>query len=155
MKEELNHEYFMNLALEEAEKALQSGEVPVGCIIVGPDNQIIAKGYNSPISTNDVTAHAEVLALKQACQSIKNYRFPKGTRVYVTLEPCLMCTGALLQARISSLHIATIDSRKNSIHREIDLFNSHYFNHKIEIHYGIKQTESKNLLDNFFSQRRK
>jgi tRNA(adenine34) deaminase len=155
MKEELNHEHFMKIALDEAQKALDHGEVPVGCVIVGPNDEILGKGFNCPISTHDVTAHAEIIAIRQACDSIKNYRLPKGSRIYVTLEPCLMCTGALLQSRISSLHISTIDSRKNSIHREIDLFNSEYFNHKIEIHYGNKQSESKKLLDDFFSQRRK
>jgi tRNA(Arg) A34 adenosine deaminase TadA len=137
----------------QANLALKNNEVPVGCIIVDHTGAIIGHGYNAPIMLNDPTAHAEVQSLRQACLHRKNYRL-KDVTVYVTLEPCLMCVGAFLHARIDKLIIATRDTRNNSIHQHVNLFQSKYFNHQIKVEYGCLEEEAKALLDQFFRERR-
>lgn len=102
---------FMQLALQNAEKAYKSGEVPVGAVLVGPNQDILGQGYNQVIGTSDSTAHAEIVALREANLSIQNYRLPSGCTMFVTLEPCIMCLGALIHARLEHLVIGSRDPK--------------------------------------------
>jgi tRNA(adenine34) deaminase len=152
-EQKLNHEQFMRIALNQAELALMHNEIPIGCIIVDKEEKIIGLGHNAPIMLNDPTAHAEINSLRQACLHQKNYRLT-GCTVYVTLEPCMMCTGALLQARVEKIIIAAKDTRAHSIHKQLDLFQSSFFNHRIHVEYGYLEERAKELIDNFFKGRR-
>ncbi|MBM4222945.1 MAG: nucleoside deaminase [Gammaproteobacteria bacterium] len=146
--------FFMQLAIAEARKALVLGEMPIGCVIVSSDLQICATGYNRNIIDHDPTHHAEIVATSMYCQSLKNYRFPKETTMYVTLEPCMMCVGALLHARLTRLVVGARDSRAHSIHQTVDLFAGKHFNHKISVEYGVCELECQELLTSFFKERR-
>lgn len=152
-KNEERDSYFMGLALQEAQKALLCDEIPVGAVITGPDG-VVATGFNQPCQKSDPTAHAEIIALRQACLLQNNYRLSKEFTMYVTLEPCLMCTGALLHARLGRLVIAALDSRPQSIHRQHNFFHSPSFNHHIAVHSGIRAQEATKLLNDFFEKRR-
>jgi len=107
-------EYWMQLAYEQAALAAEQGEIPVGAVIVS-QNQVIGRGYNAPISLNDPTAHAEIVALREACQNLKNYRLPEDAVLYVTLEPCTMCVGALVHSRISRVVFGTNEPKAGSL----------------------------------------
>ena len=144
----------MQQAIFHAQQALNDGEVPIGAVLVNSEGQELAFGYNQSIKRSDPTAHAEIQCLRLACTALQNYRLPDGCCLYVTLEPCVMCMGALLHARLSNIVIATRDTRKNSIHRDINLFQSSYFNHKINAFYGCLENEAKELLNKFFMERR-
>lgn len=104
-------EYWMRLAYEQAALAAEQGEIPVGAVIVS-QNQVIGRGYNAPISLNDPTAHAEIVALREACQNLKNYRLPEDAVLYVTLEPCTMCVGALVHSRISRVVLVQMSPKQ-------------------------------------------
>lgn len=145
--------YFMGLALEQAKQAEALGEVPIGAVIVGPQG-LIATGFNQPCMLADPTAHAEIIALRAACLSLKNYRLGKEFTLYVTLEPCLMCTGALIQSRIGRVVFAAQDSRPQSIHRQHNLFQSQSFNHHISVQSGVRADEAQEILAAFFGKRR-
>ena len=143
---------FMEEALVEAQKALEKGEVPIGAIVVlGED--IIGRGYNQPITKNDPTAHAEIMALRDASINLKNYRL-KGTLVYSTLEPCLMCAGALVHARIKKLFYSASDLKSGVIENNGSLMQSTFLNHKISYEGGILKEESSKILKNFFLNKR-
>lgn len=144
----------MTLALQEASQAKLNAEIPVGAALYLPNIKQYFLAGNQTIKDMCVTSHAEILCLKMASKAISNHRLP-GSILYVTLEPCIMCVGALLQARVEKIIVATRDTRENSIHQHIDLFQSPYFNHKIKIHYGLLEEESKKLLKDFFDERRK
>jgi tRNA(adenine34) deaminase len=147
------HESIMQIALEKAKEAGVQDEVPIGAALFVPGlNEIISYG-NQTRHLSMITAHAEILCLQDACKKTQNYRL-NGSIMYLTLEPCLMCLGALLQARVSKVFIAAKDSRTCSIHRSINLFDSHFFNHKIECQYGLGQLESEQLLKEFFDGKR-
>ena len=152
--QESSDRQFMRLALNQASLALAQQELPIGCLLVDAHNNVIALSSKCPIKSNDPTAHAEVNCLRYACGKLNNYRLPKGCCAYVSLEPCIMCLGAFLHARLDRLVISAKDSRANSIHRAINLYNSPYFNHRIEVIYDCMQDESKELLDHFFKHRR-
>lgn len=142
---------YMQEALKLAELALQQGEVPVGAIIVY-NGEIIGQGFNSPISKNDPTAHAEILALRAAGQKLQNYRLP-DTTMYVTLEPCMMCFGAMLHARIKQVVFGAADPKTGALGGYINLSNS-LWNHCIEYRGGILSSECGDLLKEFFKRRR-
>ena len=143
---------FMEEALIEARKALRKGEVPVGAVVVlGKD--IIGRGYNQPITKNDPTAHAEIIALRNAASNLKNYRL-KDTLVYSTLEPCLMCAGALVHARIKKLFYSSSDPKSGVIENNGNLMQSAFLNHKITYEGGILKEESSNILKAFFLEKR-
>lgn len=144
---------YMGLALEQARKAEQHGEVPIGAVIVSPEG-LYASGFNQPCLSHDPTAHAEIIALRQACLKKENYRLGKDFTLYVTLEPCMMCAGALLQARLGRLVFGAEDSRPQSIHRQYNLFQSESFNHQITTHSGVRSQECQQLLTEFFARRR-
>lgn len=146
-------EAWMALAIKEAKKAQTLGEVPVGAVMV-KDDMLVAKGCNQPISTHDASAHAEIQLLRLAGRVMQNYRLT-GTTLYVTLEPCAMCLGAMMHARVSRLVFAAFDPKTGVCGSRIDLSNEDCFNHQIEICSGILAKESKSLLQKFFKSRRK
>ena len=148
----MDKNFFMEEALIEAKKALEKGEVPIGAVVVlGED--IIGRGYNQPISKNDPTAHAEIMALRDASTILKNYRL-KDSLVYSTLEPCLMCAGALVHARIKKLFYAASDPKSGVIENNGSLMQSAFLNHKISYEGGILKEESSEILKNFFLKKR-
>jgi len=144
--------YFMKLALEQAELAFQADEVPIGAIIVGENGLICGKGYNCPISLNDPTAHAEIVALRQAAKKKKNYRL-SGSTLYVTLEPCPMCLGAMVQARIDRLVFGAYDPKNGAV-SSIMNFPLDKMNHRFEIEGGLLSQECATILKEFFQGRR-
>lgn len=144
--------HWMKRALDLARQAELDGEVPVGAVLV-MDNEIIGEGSNSPISNHDPSAHAEIVALRAAGQHLQNYRLP-GTTLYVTLEPCCMCAGAIIQARIERLVFAASDPKAGAAGSVFDLLHSDKLNHRLEIIGGVMAGESAELLQTFFKSRR-
>ena len=148
----IEDEKWMSFALEQARKAEKEGEVPVGAILV-KDDVVIARAHNKPISTNDPTAHAEIQLLRAAGEELKNYRLP-GTTLYVTLEPCAMCLGAIMHARIDRLVFGAHDPKTGVCGSSENFMKASCFNHKIDLASGVLENESKQLLKNFFNSRR-
>lgn len=150
---DMNHEYFMNLAMRQAELAFDCGEVPVGAVIVR-DGRVIGRGYNKIESLGDATAHAEIIALTAASESVGDWRLD-GCALYVTLEPCLMCLGAILQSRISEVIYGAADPRLGAIdthnYKDIAMGSYHNFPNVIS---GIMQNESSIMLKDFFRKLR-
>ena len=144
--------HFMGLALALARQAEVAGEVPVGCVIVR-EERVIATGANRPISSCDPTAHAEIEALRAAGRALGNYRLP-GCTLYVTLEPCAMCTGALVHARIGRLVYGAADPRAGAAGSVFNLAQSGVLNHRVEVTAGVLAEESRALLQEFFRSRR-
>jgi tRNA(adenine34) deaminase len=143
----------MKQALREAEKGFAKGEVPVGALLTNSDGRILAKAHNLPISRHDPTAHAEILALRNAGEFYKNYRLT-GCTLVVTLEPCIMCMGAAFHARISQLVFGAFDPKSGAAGSLYDLPADRRFNHRIEVISGIMGKECGDLLQNFFRDRR-
>lgn len=146
------HERYMRLALEQARLAGQAGEVPVGSVVV-LNGEVIGSGYNQNRSLNDPSAHAEIIALREAAQISGNYRL-KGAKLYVTLEPCVMCAGAILHARIKHLIYATPDERWGAAGSVANVLQSPLLNHRSEITSGVLKQQAASLLTEFFSARR-
>lgn len=144
---------YIHLALEEARAAAARGEVPVGAVLVGADGEVVAEAANAPIASSDPTAHAEVLALRAAGVKLGNYRMP-GTTLYVTLEPCGMCAGALVHARVARLVFAAEDPKAGACGSVFDLARSERLNHRIEVAGGVLRAASAELLRTFFAERR-
>jgi tRNA(adenine34) deaminase len=145
-------EKWMSFALEQARKAEEEGEVPVGAVLV-KDGLVVASAHNQPISTNDPTAHAEIQLLRAAGEELKNYRLT-GTSLYVTLEPCAMCLGAIMHARVERIVFGAHDPKTGVCGSSENLINANCFNHKITLISGVLENESKQLLKNFFNSRR-
>ena len=145
-------ESFMRLALEQAKKAAIAGEVPVGAVLV-QDNQVIGSGFNQPIMLNDPSAHAEMMAIRNAAQALKNYRIPEST-LYVTLEPCAMCCGMMLHARVKRVVFGAPDPKTGMAGSVTDLFALKEINHQTEVEGGVLADECGELLREFFKQRR-
>ena len=145
-------EYWMQQALELAHKAEQQDEVPVGAVIV-KDNQIIATGWNQPIQNSDPSAHAELTAMRKAGQALNNYRLI-DTTLYVTLEPCSMCVGAMVHARVNRLVFGAYDMRTGAAGSAINLIGDSFHNHKVEVQGGVMEEECKSILQSFFRRRR-
>ncbi len=142
----------MGEALRLARAAEASGEVPVGALLVA-NGQIIATGQNCPIGTNDPTAHAEIRALRSAANQLANYRLP-GTTLYVTLEPCAMCAGAMVHARVERLVYGCTDPRGGAVDTVFNIFDSTVLNHRISVTRGVRADECQTLLQAFFRARR-
>ena len=142
----------MQRAVELAKKAEAQDEVPVGAVIV-LDNQIIGEGWNQPISSDDPTAHAEIMALRDAGEKIGNYRLPNAS-IYVTLEPCIMCAGAIIHARLSRLVYAVDDSKTGACGSVFNLLQTDEFNHKVDIEKGVMEEECQSLIRSFFKEKR-
>lgn len=145
--------WFMNEALREAKKAYKKGECPIGAVIVR-DGIIISRGHNEKEFKKDPTRHAEITAIKTACKKLATWRL-NDCDMYVTLEPCSMCAGAIIQSRIARLFIGACDSKSGAVGSVIDLLNIPQFNHKVEVTYGILTKECSNILKNFFKGLRK
>ncbi len=143
---------WMAHALALGAHAEQQGEVPVGAVIVR-DNILLGEGWNQPILSNDPTAHAEIQALRSACSNAHNYRLPDAT-LYVTLEPCIMCTGAIIHARIKRVVFAAAESTAGTAGSCFDIFNATGINHRVDCDYGILAEQSSTLLKSFFLSRR-
>jgi tRNA(adenine34) deaminase len=149
---EQDHLFFMEKAFEQAELALREGEVPIGAVIV-LDNEIIGKGYNSVIKNSDPTGHAEIMALREAGTTVRNYRLLE-TAIYVTLEPCFMCYAALVHARVKHLYFGANDPKGGIFSTgKFDLIKN-IFNHTIDAKSGIIGDKSSRLLQDFFQARR-
>ena len=148
----LDDEHWMALAIEQAKLAQQAGEVPVGAVLV-QDNQLIAQAHNQPITTNDPSAHAEIQVMRQAGRLLNNYRLPETT-LYATLEPCTMCLGAMVHARIKRVVFGAFDQKTGVCGSCVDLSNSQCFNHQIDIQGGVLGDQCKDLLQQFFKERR-
>ena len=147
-----NDEYWMRRALALAERAGAEGEVPVGAALV-MDGDCIGEGWNRSISTSDPTAHAEIMALRAGAVQQKNYRLP-GATLYVSLEPCAMCAGAIILARIKRVVYAAADPRTGAAGSVFDILQSDQLNHRVELSSGVLEQESANLLQTFFRERR-
>jgi tRNA(adenine34) deaminase len=145
-------ERFMQRAVELAREAEAAGEVPVGALVVR-DGEILAEGFNRPISTHDPTAHAEMVALRAAAARIDNYRLP-GTTLYVTLEPCAMCAGAMVHARVQRLVYAATDPRAGAAGSVFNVVQNPALNHRLDVTPGVLGDECATLLRNFFVARR-
>ena len=148
-----NDEKWMALAIKQAVKAGTKGEVPIGAVLI-KDEQLIAQAHNQPISTNDATAHAEIQLLRAAGNHQKNYRLI-DTTIYVTLEPCAMCLGAMMHARIARIVFAASDPKTGVCGSHVNLTTESFFNHEMEISGGVLEKECKELLQSFFKSRRK
>lgn len=145
--------FFMQYALLLADKAEQQGEIPVGAVLVDEQDQIIAEGWNQSITLSDPTAHAEIITLRAAGKQIQNYRL-LNTTLYVTLEPCPMCAGAILHSRIKRLVFGASDYKTGAIGSRFHLFDDYRMNHFIEITSGVLQQECGTKLSQFFQKRR-
>ena len=145
-------EHFMRLALAEAEKALHSGEVPVGAVIVR-GGEVIASAHNGPVGLKDPSAHAEILALRKAAAAEGNYRLA-GTTLYVTIEPCLMCAGALIHARVSRLVFGAPDPKGGAVVSLYGVLEDARLNHRVEVTGGVLKEECSEILSSFFREKR-
>jgi len=149
---ELNHEYWMRYALTLAKRAWDEGEVPVGAVLVHND-RVIGEGWNRPIGRHDPTAHAEIMALRQGGLVLQNYRLI-DTTLYVTLEPCVMCAGAMVHSRIGHLVFGARDAKTGAAGSLIDILHHPGMNHRVEIREGVLGDECAEMLSAFFRQRR-
>ena len=152
MNENKTRNFWMQRALEEAEKSLSKNEVPVGAVIV-LDGEIIGSGHNQPILKKDPTSHAEIEAIRTASEAIKNYRL-KGADLYVTLEPCAMCYGAIVHSRISNIFFGASDQKSGVCGSCEDLSEKKYFNHKPHITGHVMANECSKILTDFFKAKR-
>ena len=151
----LNYSFYMEIAIEEAKKAYLEDEVPVGAVVITEDGDVVARAHNKSISTNDPTAHAEILAIREAGRKLSNYRLTNCLLI-CTLEPCIMCMGALIYARIKGLIFGTRDPKAGAVYSKIDFFSEiTWANHKFWIEEGILADRCSNLLKNFFKNKRK
>lgn len=152
-EQEALDEFWMQRALELATLAEQQGEVPIGAIVV-KDDQIIGEGYNAPISLNDPSGHAEIRAIRQAANALGNYRL-LNCSLYVTIEPCLMCVGALVHARIKELVYGAPEPKTGAVSSAFAVLNAPSHNHQIQVRNGILAEECAARLQDFFQQRRR
>ncbi len=152
MTDEWQDERFMRLALEQAKRGQAEGEVPVGAVL-SIDGEVITEGFNAPIGSNDPTAHAEMLVLREAARKLGNYRLPQST-LYVTLEPCAMCAGALVAARVNRLVFACRDLRFGGVRSKFRIADSDLLNHRVEIVEGVLGADAAELMQRFFAARR-
>ncbi|MEA3360597.1 MAG: tRNA adenosine(34) deaminase TadA [Thermodesulfobacteriota bacterium] len=145
--------YFMQEAINEAKNGWIEGEVPVGALLIDNSDRVLAKNHNRCISLNDPTAHAEMLVIRQAATSIKNYRL-NGLTMFVTIEPCPMCMGAIINARLEMLIFGAFDQRAGAAGSAYNLANDKRLNHQVKVISGVMENECKGLLQDFFRTRR-
>jgi len=148
-----NDEKWMKIAISEANLATNEGEIPVGAILI-QDGKLIAKAHNQPILNHDPTAHAEVEVLRKAGRKLKNYRL-SGSTLYVTLEPCAMCLGAIMHARVERIVYGASDPKTGVCGSKTDLTSESFFTHKVKVDGGVLEEENKEILQSFFKSRRK
>jgi len=147
-----SHEWYMRQALKEARKAYAKEEIPIGAVIVR-NGEIISRGHNEKELKSDSTLHAEMTAIRKASRKLKSWRL-NDCDMYVTLEPCTMCAGALIQARIRKLYIDTPDPKAGAVGSVLDVLGIEKFNHKVEVVYGILEDECSAILKDFFKELR-
>ena len=146
-------EKFMKEALKEAKKAYEKLEIPVGCVIV-KDGKIIARGHNLKETKKDTTEHAEIIAIKKASKKLDSWRL-LDCEMYVTLEPCPMCAGAIINSRIKKIYIGTMDEKTGAAGSVLNLFKDYTFNHNVEVETGIMKEDCEKILKDFFKELRK
>ena len=151
---DMDHDSYMAIALEQAKLAALKDEVPVGAVLVSANGEILGKGYNQAITQSDPTAHAEILALRESAKKAMNYRLVHGV-LYVTIEPCIMCMGALIHARISKVVFGAHDPKWGACGSLYDLSCDLRLNHRMEVVSGIREKECRNLIQDFFRVKRK
>ncbi len=149
----ISDEKWMKIAIDEAHLAMDENEIPVGAVLV-KDNKLIAQAHNRPIINNDPTAHAEIEVLRKAGAKLRNYRLPRTT-LYVTLEPCAMCFGAMIHARIDRVVFGASDFKSGVCGSTIDLSSQSIFNHQISVSGAVLEHKCKNILQSFFKSLRK
>ncbi len=148
----MNHEFFMRLALDEAKKAYDKGEVPIGAVLV-VNNEVVAKAHNMREINQQALHHAEILVIEKACKKIGFWRLD-NSYLYSTVEPCVMCSGAIVQARVENVIFGTKDSKNGCCGSKLNLVNSNLFNHNANIISGILEEECSNLMKDFFKNLR-
>ncbi|GHD53311.1 tRNA-specific adenosine deaminase [Vreelandella hamiltonii] len=146
-------EFYMHRALDQAHLAMAAGEVPVGAVVVDAEGEIVGAGHNAPLSSCDPSGHAEVRALRDAGQRLGNYRL-EGCTLYVTLEPCMMCTGTMVHARIQRLVYAAAEPRAGMVESKANLLAQPWFNHHIDVTGGVLAAQASKLLKQFFADKR-
>jgi len=146
-------EKWMKIAISEAKLAINEGEIPVGAVLI-QNGKLIAKAHNQPILNHDPTAHAEVEVLRKAGKKLKNYRLSRST-LYVTLEPCVMCLGAIMHGRIERIVFGASDPKTGVCGSKTDLTSEAFFTHKVKVDGGVLEEENKEILQSFFKSRRK
>ncbi|MBO5179070.1 MAG: nucleoside deaminase [Clostridia bacterium] len=146
-------EKFMRLALKEAQKAYEKEEVPIGAVIV-KDGKVIAKAHNLREIKKQATAHAEILVIEKACKKLDAWRL-EDCDMYVTLEPCPMCAGAIMNARIKNVYIGAKEPRSGAVGSKINLFEDAIYNHKVNYYFGVLETECQKKMKDFFKELRK
>jgi tRNA(adenine34) deaminase len=144
---------FMTMALREAEKAGLEDEVPIGAVLISSSGQVLAADHNRTRQNNDPTAHAEILVLRRAAQVLNNFRLPETT-LFVTIEPCLMCAGAVIQARVERVVFGTIDPKAGALGSLYDVSKDQRLNHRFEVVSGVLETDCRELIQQFFKWRR-
>lgn len=147
-----DHQDFMRLALAEAARAREAGEVPVGAVLV-MDGEVVATGFNQPIASHDPTAHAEVVALREAARRVGNYRLT-GSTLYVTVEPCLMCVGAMIHARVGTVVYGAPEPRAGALGSSIAAHEAPGLNHRVQVVAGVLEAECRDVMQAFFKARR-
>lgn len=147
-----SHEYWMGLALTQAKSAELEDEVPVGAIVVR-DGKLIGQGFNRPIASCDPTAHAEIQAIREAARGENNYRL-SGATLYVTIEPCAMCVGAIVHARITTVVFGAREPKAGALLSQLELGSAEHFNHKIEIVEGVMAEQCRSIMQSFFKSKR-
>ena len=148
------HERYMREALSEGKNALLASEVPIGSVVVLADGQIVGRGFNQPIGANDPSAHAEILALRDAARFLGNYRL-NGTTLYVTVEPCPMCAGALIHSRVDRLVYGTPEPKSGAVCSTMQLLDHPSLNHRIEIISGVLENQCREMIQGFFGEKRR
>lgn len=146
-------QYWMQLALQQAQMASDLNEVPVGAVLLGENDVLLASGHNQPIDRHDPTAHAEIMVLREAAKKNENYRLVNST-LYVTLEPCVMCVGAMIHARVKRLVYGAVEYKTGAIQSACHLLDDTPFNHQIQVESGILETQCADILSDFFARRR-
>ncbi|RDB42929.1 tRNA adenosine(34) deaminase TadA [Halomonas sp. DQ26W] len=146
-------EFYMHRALDQAREGLAAGEVPVGAVVVDANGEIAGAGYNAPVSGHDPSAHAEIRALRDAGARLANYRLD-GCTLYVTLEPCLMCTGAIIHARLARVVYGAAEPRTGMVESKANLFAQPWHNHRVAVEGGVLASRASQLLKAFFEARR-
>lgn len=147
-------EHWMRLALQQAQRSADIGEVPVGAVLVDSEGKLLAKGHNRPIINQDATAHAEIQVIREASLRLENYRLP-GTTLYVTLEPCAMCVGAIIHARIARVVYGASEPKAGAVKSQLKLMEAGHFNHHPQVSGGLLAQECAEVLSEFFEMRRR
>jgi len=149
----MDDEFYMNLALDEARKAAMMDEVPVGALLVNKANRVIGYGYNQPVTRNDPSAHAEIVALRMGAKKIGNYRLP-GTTLYATIEPCIMCMGAAIHARVARVVYGADDPKWGGAGSLYDFSSDKRLNHTLEVVSGVCRNQAREIIRTFFRNKR-